>query len=323
MVMLLIVVGLAVILGTHSLRLHRNAMGRSSVKLHAEIDVLVSKITANNSPGQIVVIKYGGHAMENDEYKKYFCEDVATLAKTGILPVIIHGGGPQIAKMLTSLNIESRFVQGLRVTDQKTMEVAQMVLCGALNKEICGLISSHAGIRGAVGLCGLDGKLVSAKIIKKKYIDASGQEQIADLGLVGDPTTINVAMIRDLLSIGLIPVIAPVAYNEEGGGSLNINADTAAGAIAESLKADRLLLLTDVTGVLDKQKKLMTVIPSDGLQALVADGTITGGMIPKLETATQAVNAGVGSVSIVDGRVRHSILTALSGEESGTVIKKV
>jgi acetylglutamate kinase len=245
--------------------------------------------------------------MENDELKKYFCEDIAALCSTGILPIVVHGGGPQIAAMLKKLEIESKFINGLRVTDEKTMQVAQMVLCGSINKEIVGMISNNGAT--ALGLCGLDSGLIKAK-------------QLPDLGLVGEPSTVNTNLLKQLLSLKLVPVIAPVGTNEVGGGSLNINADTAAGAVAEGLKADRLLLLTDVTGVLDKSKVLIPQIKSSTLPSLIADGTISGGMIPKLETATGSVIAGVGAVSIMDGRVRHCILKALSGEEFGTYIVK-
>ena len=273
----------------------------------AEVSDLLGKVKQSTREGSVVVIKYGGHAMENDELKKFFCEDIAALCSTGILPVIVHGGGPQIASMLKKLEIETKFVNGLRVTDEKTMQVAQMVLCGSINKEIVGMIS-HQGAP-ALGLCGLDSRLVKAK-------------QLPELGLVGEPTEVNSDLLKNLLSLKLVPVIAPVGSNEQGGGSLNINADTAAGAVAESLKADRLLLLTDVTGVLDKEKKLIPEIKSSSLQGLISDETITGGMIPKLQTATGSVLAGVGAVSIMDGRVRHCILRALSGEEFGTCIVK-
>lgn len=222
----------------------------------------------------------------------------------------MHGGGPQIASMLKKLEIESKFLQGLRVTDQKTMEVAQMILCGAINKDISGMISAQPGVRGAVGLCGLDGKLIQAKTIVKTMINEAGETVLLDLGLVGDPTIVNTQLLKDLLSLALVPVIAPIGSNEVGGTSLNINADTAAGSVAEALKvntadfalffmfaavtfkshrlilnisqADRLLLLTDVTGVLDKSKNLLEKIPSSSLSGLTSDGTISGGMIPKL-----------------------------------------
>ena len=274
-----------------------------------EVSTLLEKISSSTPQGSVVVIKYGGHAMENDELKKLFCEDIAALCSTGILPIIVHGGGPQIAAMLKKLDIESKFMNGLRVTDEKTMEVAQMVLCGAINKELVGLISSQQGVRGALGLCGLDSKLIQAT-------------QLPELGLVGEPSTVNTKLLQDLLQLQLVPVIAPVGTNSVGGGSLNINADTAAGAIAQSLKADRLLLLTDVAGVLDKNKALIPQIKSSSLPTLISDGTISGGMIPKLENAVGAVEAGCRSVSIMDGRVKHCILRALSGEEFGTFIVK-
>ena len=300
----------------HSI-LHR-LKGAATTTDAKEVDRLLEGIKKATPPGSVVVIKYGGHAMENDELKKYFCEDIGALCRAGVLPVIVHGGGPQIAKMLASLNIESKFIQGLRVTDSKTMEIAQMVLCGSINKDIVGMISSQVGVKGSVGLCGLDGKLIQAKTISKTMKDESGKEVPVDLGLVGDPTTINSQMITDLLSISLVPVIAPVGYNENGGGSLNINADTAAGAVAQAIKSTRLLLLTDIVGVLDKEKRLIETIPSSMLPKLTGDGTISGGMIPKLETAVQAVEAGVGAVSIMDGRERHCVLKALCGEVFGT-----
>ena len=170
--------------------------------------------------------------MENAELAKYFCEDIASLCRLGILPVIVHGGGPQIAKTLKSLSIESSFVNGLRVTDPKTMEVAQMVLCGSINKDIVGMISSQHGIRGAIGLCGLDAKLIMAK------------QKNLDLGLVGEPTKVNTELINDILKLKLVPVIAPIGSNEQGGGSLNINADTAAGAVAEALKVNDYIIIS-------------------------------------------------------------------------------
>ena len=295
-----------------------NARGRrlslkASDAEQTEYNKLISNVKKTTPSGSVVVIKYGGHAMENDAAKKQFCEDIGALCRTGVLPVIVHGGGPQIAKMLNNLKIESRFENGLRVTDAATMEVAQMVLCGAINKEIVGRISGQEGVRGALGLCGLDSGLIKAKI------------KDPALGLVGEPSSVNTKLIQDLLSLKLVPVIAPVGCNEVGGTALNINADTAAGAVAEALKADRLLLLTDIVGVLDKEKKLIETIPSTGptsLKALTADGTITGGMIPKLETGVQAVEAGVKIVNIMDGRAKNCVLQALSGQVFGTRIVK-
>jgi acetylglutamate kinase len=185
---------------------------------------LVSKIQQSIPKGSVIVVKYGGHAMEDFALAKFFCEDIAALSEIGLRPVIVHGGGPQIAKTLKSLDITSTFVNGLRVTDPKTMEVAQMVLCGTINKNIVSMISSQPGVKGALGLSGLDSKLIVAKIKEP------------ELGLVGEPVGVNTELIKELLNIGLVPVIAPIGSNELDGGSLNINADTAAGAVAEALK---------------------------------------------------------------------------------------
>lgn len=220
-----------------------------------------------------------------------------------------------IKAMLSKLDVESKFVDGLRVTDPKTMEVVQMVLCGTVNKNIVASISAQPGVRGAVGLAGMDGCLIQA-------------EPISDsLGQVGSPTQVNSDLLRDILDIKMIPVIAPVGVKktatEEAADCipLNINADTAAGAVAKALNAKSFLLMTDITGVLDKDKNLIESMTSNAFETFKADGTITGGMIPKLETAAQAVNAGVGEVSILDGRERHALLKALSGEKFGTKIK--
>eukprot|EP00981_Chlorochromonas_danica_P003467 scaffold654_cov207-Ochromonas_danica.AAC.52 len=276
-----------------------------------EYKSLVERVKQNVKPGSVVVIKYGGHAMDNEALKELFLEDVAELYRTvGVTPVIVHGGGPQIAQMLTTLNVPSQFVDGLRVTDTATMDVAQMVLCGSINKQLVRRISSKKGVKGAVGLSGLDSKLIEASIKDPK------------LGLVGEPSRVNTELIHGLVQLGYIPVIAPVGYNIDGSGSLNCNADTAAGAVAEALKANVFLLLTDIVGVLDKEKKLIENLSVARVQELRADGTIFGGMIPKLETATRAVEAGVGAVSIMDGRIEHGILRALSGEKFGTVIHK-
>ena len=248
--------------------------------------------------------------MENFELATFFCQDIAALCRIGILPIVVHGGGPQIKKTLESLGIESKFVNGLRVTDENVMETAQMVLCGQINKNIVGMISNNKDIQGALGLCGLDSNLIQAKV------------KDPELGLVGEPTEVNSQLITRLTGMGLVPVIAPVGCNEDGGGSLNINADTAAGAVAKGVKAERLLLLTDITGVLNKDKVLMETIESTKLPEFIADGTISGGMIPKLETASQAVEAGVGVVGIMDGRVKHCVLRALSGEIFGTKVVK-
>ncbi len=312
MVILYLVILLLIICDSVAFRLSSYvSKGRSSglKLLSSNTDSLLSSVAANTPPGSVVVVKYGGHAMENDEAKKNFCEDIAALCSVGIMPVIVHGGGPQIKSMLGTLGVESTFLNGLRVTDQQTMDVAQMVLCGSINKDIVRRISSLDGARGAVGLSGIDSKLIKAKV------------KDPALGLVGEPTGVAADVIKDILSINLVPVIAPVGCDELDNKALNINADTAAGAVAEALQADRLLLLTDIVGVLDKDKELIAEIRGpDRFRSLCDDGTISGGMIPKLETAVQATQRGVGVVSITDGREKSCVLKALSGDTFGTKI---
>lgn len=269
---------------------------------------LLQRVQDNVKPGSIVVVKYGGHAMENDNLKDAFLDDIASLYRMGIVPVIVHGGGPQIAHALKQMQVESTFVDGLRVTDSKTLDVAQMVLCGSINKDLVRRIGRKADVKGAIGLCGLDSNLLVASIKDPR------------LGYVGEPEKVNSDFIKELLALRIIPVIAPIATNSDGSGSLNVNADTAAGAVAEALKADVFLLLTDIVGVLDKSKNLIPRLPAGEIAGLRADGTISGGMIPKLETASSAISEGVGRVSIMDGRLDHSVLKALSGLDFGTVI---
>lgn len=279
---------------------------RSSLQMTSE---WASKIKQHTTPGSIVVIKYGGHAMENEELKDMFFDDIAELyTEAGIIPVIVHGGGPQIAKMLKTLNVESKFINGLRVTDPATMEVAQMVLCGLINKDLVRRVCLKPGVKGALGLSGLDSKLIQAT------------QKDPSLGLVGEPSAVNAEVIVNILQTGLIPIIAPVGSNVDGSGSLNINADTSAGFIAQALKADKFLLLTDIAGVLDKNKQLIEKLPISSFESLVSDGTLSGGMIPKVENAVLAVRAGVKSVAIMDGRVKHSVLRALAGEKVGTIV---
>lgn len=280
-----------------------------------ERDALIEKVKANVKPGSVIVIKYGGHAMENEELQHLFIDDVADLfTKANILPIIVHGGGPQIAKMLKELKVESQFVDGLRVTDAATLDVAEMVLF-KINKELSFALSEKRGVKGAVGLSGLDGQLIKAKQISEA------------LGFVGEPTSINAEYLQKFLDSQVIPIISPIGVDENKLGirakrlpTLNINADTAAGAVAQAMKADRFLLLTDIVGVLDKEKNLIERIPIASVPGLREDGTISGGMIPKLQTAVDAIEAGVGAVSIMDGRERHSVLRALSGEPFGTVV---
>ncbi len=270
---------------------------------------------------QTIVIKYGGHAMVDPELAKGFARDVVTLKLLGIHPVIVHGGGPQIGALLDRLSIKSEFKDGLRVTDDATMEVVEMVLSGPINKSIVRAISAAGG--KAVGLSGADGNLIRARKATKVQKDVySNIESVVDLGYVGEPEHVDIAVLKALRDADddLIPVVAPVGMGEDGA-RYNINADTAAGAVAAALGASRLLLLTDVAGVLDKQKKLIREIRVADIPGLIADGTAAGGMIPKLETAAHSVNHGVGAVVILDGRAPHALLMELFTEHgAGTLV---
>jgi len=250
--------------------------------------------------GKSFVIKYGGHAMVDKELADVFARDIVLLKQVGINPIVVHGGGPQINDMLKRLNIKSEFIDGLRVTDTATMEVVEMVLAGSINKHIVGAIQAVGG--AAVGLSGRDAGLLLAK---KQLMQKDGKA--VDLGFVGDPEMVNPQVLKTLAAGGLVPVIAPVGYGEDGK-TYNINADTAAGAIAAAVGASRLLLLTDVAGVLDKSSKLIENLTVAETRALMSDGTISGGMIPKLETCIEAVEQGVDAAVILDGRVPHSLL---------------
>ncbi|MBD3771549.1 MAG: acetylglutamate kinase [Rhodobacterales bacterium] len=271
--------------------------------------------------GQTIVVKYGGHAMVDEELSAMFARDVVLLKTLGIHPVIVHGGGPQIGKLLDRLGIVSEFKGGLRVTDEATMEVVEMVLSGPINKSIVRAINQAGGL--AVGLSGSDGQLLQAtKATKTERDPDSHIEQVLDLGFVGEPTGVDTSVIEALLKADsqLIPVVAPVAMGPDGH-RYNVNADTAAGALAEALGASRLLLLTDVAGVLDKEKNLMRDIKVGDIPGLIEDGTAVGGMIPKLETAAHSVNHGVGAAVILDGRAPHALLMELFTEHgAGTLI---
>lgn len=270
---------------------------------------------------QTVVIKYGGHAMVDEQLAEAFARDVVLLKHLGVNPVIVHGGGPQIASLLERLGIQSEFRDGLRVTDDATMEVVEMVLSGPINKTIVRAINKAGG--KAVGLSGSDADLMKVRRAARKSKDADSQvEKLIDLGFVGEPEQVDVSVLKLLGNYDhdFIPVIAPVGFDGEGR-RYNVNADTAAGAIASALGASRLLLLTDVAGVLDKDKQLIREIGADEVAALMADGTITGGMIPKLETATNAVKNGVGGAVILDGRAKHALLMELFTEHgAGTIV---
>jgi acetylglutamate kinase len=270
---------------------------------------------------EIVVVKYGGHAMGDEATARAFAKDVVLLEQTAINPVVVHGGGPQIAAMLTKLGIKSEFKDGLRVTDAATVEIVEMVLAGSINKQIVGFINEAGG--RAVGLSGKDGNMVKAKKVTRTVVDPdSNIEKAIDLGFVGEPVKVDTTVLDQILGRELIPVLAPVAAGESGG-TFNVNADTFAGAVAGALKAKRLLLLTDVPGVLDKSKKLIKELSLKDIRKLIADGTISGGMIPKVETCIQAIDAGVEGVVILDGKVQHAVLLELLTDlGAGTLIHR-
>jgi acetylglutamate kinase len=266
-----------------------------------------------------VVIKYGGHAMVDEQLKKQFALDVILMKHIGINPVIVHGGGPQINTFLNRLNIKASYVQGMRVTDGETMDVVEMVLVGKVNKEIVGLIN-HCGGK-AVGLSGRDGDLVCARQLKmNKTVADNAPPELIDLGRVGQVTKINPSVLKGLEREEFIPVIAPVGVGEDGR-AFNINADLVAGAIAGELKAEKLILLTDVNGVQDKQGQLLTTIKKDQLEGLIENETIAGGMIPKVRCCASALTSGVKKTHILDGRVEHAILLEMFTREGvGTQI---
>ena len=271
--------------------------------------------------GATFVIKYGGHAMGDAERARDFAEDIVLLKAVGINPVVVHGGGPQIGAMLRKLGIESRFVDGLRVTDAATAEVAEMVLAGSINKELVGRINAAGGT--AAGISGKDARLVRAtKAVRARTDPDSRIEAAIDLGFVGEPAEIDRTLIDVLTAANIVPVIAPVGFGDDGH-TYNINADTMAGAIAAAIGARRLFLLTDVAGVLDRGGTLLTDLDADAVAALVADGTITGGMIPKLETCVAAVAAGVDAAVILDGRVPHAMLLEIfTRAGAGTLVHR-
>ncbi|MEL6860265.1 MAG: acetylglutamate kinase [Pseudomonadota bacterium] len=271
--------------------------------------------------GRTIVIKYGGHAMVDEALSDAFARDVVLLKHLGANPIVVHGGGPQIAKLLDRLGIQSEFRDGLRVTDDATMEAVEMVLSGPINKSIVRAINAAGG--KAVGLSGADGDLMRVTKATRTTRDESSEiEKVVDLGYVGEPDKIDISVLNALMQSenAIIPVIAPVGVGEDGR-RYNVNADSAAGAVAAALQAKRLLLLTDVPGVLDKSGDLIRDIRRDRVDSLMEDGTITGGMIPKLETAAKAVNMGVGGAVIIDGREKHALIMELFTEHgAGTFV---
>jgi acetylglutamate kinase len=268
----------------------------------------------------IIVVKYGGHAMGDESKERDFARDMVLLEQSGVNPVVVHGGGPQIGAMLAKLGIQSRFSGGLRVTDKATIEIVEMVLAGSINKQLVGAINAQGG--RAVGLCGKDGAMVVAKKLSRAPIHGDEVHEYVDLGFVGEPEKVDTMVLEQILGRDLIPVLAPVAASVDDQ-TYNINADTFAGAVAGALKAKRMIFLTDVPGVLDKDKNLIKQLSVDDIRELIADGTITGGMIPKVETCIYALEQGVEGVVILDGKIPHAVLIELLTDHgAGTLITR-
>lgn len=269
--------------------------------------------------GKTLVIKYGGNAMESEELKTGFARDIVLMKAVGINPVVVHGGGPQIADLLKRLNIESRFVECMRVTDGQTMDVVEMVLGGQVNKDIVNLINSHGG--SAIGLTGKDARLIRARKLKVTHQGADMQQpEIIDIGQVGEVESVNTDLLHMLVKGDFIPVIAPIGVGPNGE-SYNINADLVAGKVAEALHAEKLMLLTNIAGLMDKQGNVLTGLNTAQVDDLIADGTIYGGMLPKIRCALDAVQGGVNSAHIIDGRVPNAVLLEIFTDSGvGTLI---
>ena len=270
--------------------------------------------------GKTIVVKFGGHAMGDTPSLERFARDIVLMKQCGVQPVVVHGGGPQIGQMLERLAIKSEFVDGLRVTTADTVEVVEMVLAGSINKRIVSAINAQGG--KAVGLCGKDANLiVCEKALKRKMDPDSNIEKVLDLGFVGEPVEVNPRVLEVFLESDFIPVVAPVGAGRKADETFNINADTAAGAVAGAMKAARLMLLTDVQGVKDKEGEVLTRLTRADIQRLIADGTIAGGMIPKVETALYGIEKGVEGAVILDGRTPHGVLLELFTQHgAGTLI---
>ena len=272
--------------------------------------------------GKTFVIKYGGHAMENEELKQSFAQDIVLLKYVGINPVVVHGGGPQIDSVLEKMGITSRYVRGMRVTDQATLDIVEMVLVGKVNKEIVNLINRHGGL--AVGLSGKDGGLILARKMNVTVASPNGAPpEIIDIGMVGEIIGINPLVIESLDQNKFIPVIAPVGVGQEGE-TYNINADMVAGEVAEALHAEKLIMMTDVEGVKDKRGALLSTLKENQARKMIQDGVVGSGMIPKVECCVNALKGGVGKTHIVDGRVKHAVLLEIFTKEGiGTeVVRK-
>ena len=296
-------------------------MSKENQDRNLRVDVLSEALPfMRRYAGEIIVIKYGGHAMGEQALADGFARDIVLLKQIGAFPIVVHGGGPQIGAMLKRLAIESEFVDGLRVTDKPTVEVVEMVLAGAINKGIVAAINRAGG--RAIGMSGKDADLIRAKKLSHvaKETD-SNIEKVIDLGYVGDPERVNGEVLIQLAKTGVVPVIAPIGFDDEGA-TYNINADTAAGAVAAAVKAKRLLMLTDVAGVLDENGNRLEDISADLARSMIKDGVIKGGMIPKIETCLDAVQEGVEASVILDGRVPHAILLEIFTERGdGTIIR--
>ena len=269
--------------------------------------------------GKTIIVKFGGNAMVDDDLKIQFARDVVLMKLVGMNPIVVHGGGPQIGKLLKQLNIESRFVDGMRVTDGQTMDVVEMVLGGSVNKEIVSLLNRNGG--KAVGITGKDGELIRArKMNVSQKTPEMIEPEIIDIGHVGEVESIDISVLEMLTSSNFIPVIAPIGVGEDGS-SYNINADLVAGKIAEVMRAEKLMLLTNVAGLMNKNEEVLTGISTKEVDELIADGTIYGGMLPKIRCAQEAVNGGVTSAHIIDGRVPHAVLLEIFTDEGvGTLI---
>jgi len=297
------------------------------MSLNRETAVQVASVLSKGLPyiqrftGKTVVIKYGGNAMENEDLKSSFARDVVLMKLVGINPIVVHGGGPQIGELLARLNIESRFVNGMRVTDAQTMDVVEMVLGGQVNKEIVSLINAEGGT--AIGLTGKDANLIRAR--KLEVVDRSPElerPEIIDIGRVGEVVSVNVGVIDMLTRGNVIPVIAPIGVGPDGK-SYNINADLVAGKVAEAMKAEKLILLTNVSGLKSKEGKVLTGLTASQVNDLIEDGTIHGGMLPKIRCALNAVENGVRTSHIIDGRVANACLLEIFTDEGvGTLISR-
>ena len=297
-----------------------NSADQMQVDLLAKTGMLIEALPfMRRYSGKTILIKFGGHAMGKADYVNAFAADIALLDQVGARPVVVHGGGPQIGEMLKKLQIESSFIDGLRVTDEATVSIVEMVLAGGINKA---LVAAIAGAGGrAVGVSGKDGGLITArKLMAMAKATDSAIQQAVDLGFVGEPSHVDVTVLNALMQHHLIPVVAPVGGGEDGK-TYNINADTAAGAIAAALNATRMLMLTDVTGVLDQNGKLISSLTISQAEALIHNGTISGGMIPKVKTCIDAVQGGAEGAVIIDGRAPHALLVELFTEHGmGTMI---